>query len=84
MFIFLMHGKCGLEAELSDPNHLQTLPVASMFHHQAGAHFISRQGWQVSAGSLLVVICILTPELTGEVRFASKRQRKLLPDLFPG
>lgn len=36
VFIFLTHGKCGLEAELSDPNHLQTVPIESTFHHWAG------------------------------------------------
>lgn len=35
-FIFLTHAKCGLEAELSGPNHPQILPIASTFYHQAG------------------------------------------------
>ena len=42
VFIFLTHEKCGLEAELSGPNHLQTLPIASTFHHRAGLAKLGR------------------------------------------
>lgn len=54
MFIFLPHGKCGLEAELSDPNHLQTLPIAS----------ITSQDLLSLVDGLIMAICILTLEST--------------------